>query len=58
MFDEGDHVSAITDDSTARFLLIAGQPLDEPIVRQGPFVMNTQAEINRAILDYQSGALG
>jgi len=58
VFDEGDHVSAITDDSSARFLLIAGQPIKEPIVRQGPFVMNTQAEINRAILDYQSGALG
>ena len=58
VFDEGDHVSAITDNSTARFLLIAGQPLDEPIVRHGPFVMNTKAEINQAILDYQSGALG
>ncbi len=58
VFDEGDHVSAITDDSTARFLLIAGQPINEPIVRHGPFVMNTQAEIKQAILDYQSGALG
>ncbi len=58
VFDEGDHVSAITDDSSARFLLTAGQPIKEPIVRQGPFVMNTQAEINQAILDYQSGALG
>ncbi len=58
VFDEGDHVRAITDDGTARFLLIAGQPINEPIVRRGPFVMNTKAEINQAILDYKSGALG
>ncbi len=53
VFDEGDHVSAITDDS-ARFLLIAGQPIKEPIERHGPFVMNTQVEINKATLDYRS----
>ena len=58
VFDEGDHVSAITDNSTARFLLIAGRPIKESIVRQGPFVMNTQAKINRAILDYKVGTLG
>ncbi len=57
VFDEGDHVSAVTDDSSARFLLIAGQPIKEPIVRHGPFVMNTLAEIKQAIRDFQSGAL-
>ncbi|XP_048333913.2 pirin-like protein [Ziziphus jujuba] len=35
-----------------RFVLIAGQPLNEPVVQHGPFVMNTQAEIDRAIEDY------
>jgi redox-sensitive bicupin YhaK (pirin superfamily) len=39
-------------------LLIAGQPLHEPIARYGPFVMNTQAEIWQAIDDYQSGRMG
>ncbi len=39
-------------------LLIAGTPLNEPIVRYGPFVMNTKAEIHQAIRDYQSGRLG
>lgn len=39
----------------ARLLLIAGKPLNEPVVRAGPFVMNTRQEINQAINDYQNG---
>ena len=39
----------------ARLLIIAGQPLNEPIAQHGPFVMNTAAEIEQAIRDYQSG---
>lgn len=40
-----------------RALLIAGRPLNQPIVQQGPFVMNTQEEINQAISDFRSGRL-
>lgn len=39
-------------------LLIAGVPLNEPVVRYGPFVMNTQAEIIQAIEDYRHGRMG
>lgn len=39
----------------SRFLLLAGQPLQEPIARHGPFVMNTDEEIRQAFHDYQSG---
>ena len=39
----------------ARFLVIAGKPLREPIAKYGPFVMNTADEIRKAIYDYQSG---
>ena len=39
----------------ARFLLIAGRPLGEPIARGGPFVMNSEAEVRQAFADYQSG---
>lgn len=42
----------------ATLLLLNGQPLDEPIVGYGPFVMNSQAEIRQAISDYQNGRLG
>ncbi len=43
---------------SARVLLLAGVPLDEPVVRHGPFVMNTAQEILQAIRDYQSGRMG
>ncbi|BAY25157.1 hypothetical protein NIES2100_49610 [Calothrix sp. NIES-2100] len=39
-------------------LLIAGVPLNEPVVRYGPFVMNTEAEIIQAIADYRNGRMG
>ena len=41
----------------ARFLLLAARPLGEPIVQYGPFVMNTRAEIEQAVADYQAGRL-
>jgi redox-sensitive bicupin YhaK (pirin superfamily) len=39
-------------------LVAAGRPLGEPIVQRGPFVMNTEAEIERAFADYRNGTLG
>lgn len=53
----GETLTLKTTEQAAQFLLIAGKPLDEPIARGGPFVMNTQAEIRQAITDYQNGRL-
>jgi redox-sensitive bicupin YhaK (pirin superfamily) len=44
------------EDSVA--LLLSGEPIDEPIVGQGPFVMNTREEIDQAINDFNRGAFG
>ena len=41
-----------------RLILIAGKPLNEPIVQYGPFVMNTQEEIHQALDDYRNGRFG
>jgi redox-sensitive bicupin YhaK (pirin superfamily) len=45
-----------TDDATA--LVLVGEPIDEPIVGHGPFVMNTAAEIRQAMADYAGGKMG
>jgi redox-sensitive bicupin YhaK (pirin superfamily) len=41
-----------------RALLLTGEPLNEPVFGQGPFVMNTRDEIRQAMLDYQAGRMG
>ena len=52
-----DFLCTSTEENT-RFILVAGQPLNEPVARGGPFVMNTKGEILQAFEDYQSGRLG
>lgn len=46
---------ALTASEDARLILVAGKPLNEPIVQYGPFVMNTQEEIHQALDDYRNG---
>ncbi|HEY2797161.1 MAG TPA: pirin family protein [Thermoanaerobaculia bacterium] len=57
--NDGDHVRlAAGAAEPLRALLVAGEPLNEPVARAGPFVMNTRAEVVQAFEDYQSGRLG
>jgi hypothetical protein len=57
VLSEGNEVEIKAAADGVRFILLAGRPLREPIAQYGPFVMNTPAEIEQAIRDYQSGAL-
>jgi redox-sensitive bicupin YhaK (pirin superfamily) len=54
---DGDEV-VVASERAAELLLIGGAPLDEPIARYGPFVMNTVGELRQAMLDYQTGRFG
>jgi hypothetical protein len=53
----GDAVRIEAGPRGVQLLLLAGKPIGEPVVQYGPFVMNTVQEIERAIVDYQSGRL-
>ncbi|WP_025899122.1 pirin family protein [Sneathiella glossodoripedis] len=52
---DGDEVFLKAVDGSARFLLVGGKPLNEPVARGGPFVMNTREEVLQAFDDYQNG---
>jgi hypothetical protein len=54
-YEDGDHIRVKTENSPARFMLMAGAPFKEPIVPYGPFVMNTEAEIHQALADLRAG---
>jgi redox-sensitive bicupin YhaK (pirin superfamily) len=58
LFDRAGKSISIECMSDATALLLCGEPIDEPIVGQGPFVMNTSHEIRQAMEDYRSGKMG
>jgi len=53
----GDVVRVEAGNDETRFLVVAGRPLNEPVARGGPFVMNTRAEIQQAFEDYDQGRI-
>ncbi|MGL6289295.1 MAG: pirin family protein [Silanimonas sp.] len=55
VLSDGDHVTLQAGPEGARLIVVAGQPLREPVAWHGPFVMNTADEIREAIADYQAG---
>ncbi|MFD1626568.1 pirin family protein [Azospirillum griseum] len=54
----GDRITATAGAVGARFLLLSGRPLGEPIAWGGPFVMNTREEVIQAFRDYEEGRIG
>lgn len=54
---EGQEI-VLESNNDARLLVLSGEPIDEPVVGYGPFVMNTEGEIKKAMLDFQSGRFG
>lgn len=55
VFGDGDSLEITANDESARFLLISGQPIGEPVAWYGPIVMNTQEELRVAFEEYQRG---
>jgi redox-sensitive bicupin YhaK (pirin superfamily) len=55
LFDRGDEVTVQAGDEGVRFLLVSGKPLEEPVAWHGPIVMNTKAELQRAIAELGDG---
>jgi hypothetical protein len=58
LFDRSGAIVSIESVKDTTALLLSGEPIDEPIVGQGPFVMNTSQEIRQAMADYRSGKMG
>lgn len=55
LFEDGDEIAAAAGSQPARFILVAGKPLHEPIAWTGPIVMNTQEELRLAFDEYSKG---
>jgi redox-sensitive bicupin YhaK (pirin superfamily) len=58
LLDRKGEAMRIDAESDAVLLILSGEPIDEPVFGYGPFVMNNEAEIRRAMADYQSGQMG
>jgi redox-sensitive bicupin YhaK (pirin superfamily) len=55
LFDRGDEITVQAGDEGIRFLLVSGEPIEEPVAWYGPIVMNTQAELNQAVSELRDG---
>ena len=58
-FDQlSDTINLTSISPTGSYLVLAGEPLNEPVVRYGPFVTNTEGDMKKSMLDYQNGKMG
>jgi redox-sensitive bicupin YhaK (pirin superfamily) len=58
VFDRAGNRFSVAAEEAGQLLILAGEPIDEPVASYGPFVMNTEDEIRQAIQDYRSGRMG
>jgi len=55
---EGEGAFSVTAETRAKLLVLSGEPINEPVAAYGPFLMNSEAEINQAIAEFRSGKFG
>lgn len=55
ILERGEQISVTSNATQSRFIVISAKPLNEPIARGGPFVMNTESEVQQAFSDYRNG---
>jgi redox-sensitive bicupin YhaK (pirin superfamily) len=55
LFDSGDEVTVQAGDEGIRFLLVSGQPIEEPVAWYGPIVMNTEEQLRQAYAELRDG---
>ncbi len=58
LFENDGEDITVDSHAGAHLLLLNGEPIDEPVVQSGPFVMNTEGEIRQAMMDFRNGKFG
>jgi redox-sensitive bicupin YhaK (pirin superfamily) len=58
LFDRSGGDISLGANNDVRLLVLSGEPIDEPVVMQGPFVMSTADEISQAMADFRGGRFG
>ncbi|HEV7620290.1 MAG TPA: pirin-like C-terminal cupin domain-containing protein, partial [Flavisolibacter sp.] len=58
VFDHNSNLIQLSAKEDSQVLILAGEPLNEPVATYGPFVMNYPGELKQAVMDYETGKMG